>query len=128
MKILLVDDEPHVINVLSIFLKKDNYTILSANNGDQAMELINKEKPDFIVTDIQMPKMNGQMLCDNINENDELSSIQIIVMTSRTDEDLRVWAKQYDNITFMEKPLSPRKLVYTLRKLSTRESIIKTAI
>ena len=118
-KVLLVDDEPHVINVLSLFLKKNGYEIHSANNGQQALDKLVENNPDFIITDIQMPKMTGQDLCETVNLKFPDPNRQFIVMTSRTDSELRAWANSHENIIFMEKPLSPRKLVAKLRELSS---------
>lgn len=124
-KVLLVDDEPHVLSVLNIFLKKNNYEVLTANNGRQALESVINNNPDIIITDIQMPKMTGQDLCEEINSQFPESDKTLIVMTSRTDTELREWAKKHNNIIFMEKPLSPRTLVAKLRELVSENHKMK---
>ncbi|NKB35823.1 MAG: response regulator [Gammaproteobacteria bacterium] len=116
-KILLVDDEPHVIKVLKIFLDKNGYQVAVAHNGEQAMASINNQMPDIVITDIQMPKMTGQELCEKIAIQYKDSAPHLIIMTSRTDAQLREWAEQNSGIEFLEKPLSPRKLVNHLRQL-----------
>lgn len=114
-KILLVDDEPHVIKVLKLFLDKDGYMVTAASNGEQALQKISAERPDVIITDLQMPKMTGQELCSRIEDEYAGSSPHIILMTSRTDSALRDWVKATPGLVFLEKPLSPRKLVNYLR-------------
>ena len=114
-KILLVDDEPHVIKVLKIFLDKNGYLVSVAHNGEQALEKIETENPDVVITDVQMPKMNGQELCKKIDEGFIDPSPHMIMMTSRTDKDIRDIASQIPNLEFLEKPLSPRNLVNLLR-------------
>ena len=115
IKVLLVDDEPHVIHVLKLFLDKSGYKVITANNGKTALEKAESEQPDIIITDIQMPIMTGQDLCLNLTENLPDPKRKIIVMTSRTDSELRAWAENITNLEFLEKPLSPRNLVSRLR-------------
>jgi len=114
-KILLVDDEPHVIYVLKLFLKKNGYEVTTANNGEQALKKVISDNPDVVITDIQMPRMSGQDLCNFLQKEIPDPDRRIIVMTSRTDNELRSWAKNFNNLEFLEKPLSPRRLVARLR-------------
>ncbi len=120
-KILLVDDEPHVIHVLKLFLNKNGYTVITANNGEQALKLVANENPDVLITDIQMPRMSGQELCDTLEKESPNPHRRIIVMTSRTDRELRVWAENFSRLEFLEKPLSPRRLVTLLRSYFNSE-------
>lgn len=110
-KILLVDDEPNALYVLKRTLGKGGYAIETANNGAMALKKILADKPDLLITDMQMPKMNGQDLCNAVRERYPEGDIRIIVVTARTDRELRTWAEDYDNLVFMEKPVSPRKLL-----------------
>ncbi len=108
--ILIVDDEPHVIHVIKQFLARFGYRIISASNGAQALTVIDKEHPDVLVTDIQMPKMSGQELCSAIESDPGDYRPLMIIMTSRTDHELRTWSESFPNAKFMEKPLSLRRL------------------
>jgi two-component system alkaline phosphatase synthesis response regulator PhoP len=65
-KVLLIDDEPHVISVLSHFLNKYGYDVFTASNGLVALEKVSKQMPDVIVSDIQMPKMSGLDFCERL--------------------------------------------------------------
>ena len=113
-KILLVDDEPHVTLVLQQFLERSGYIVSTALNGQLALEAIEREQPDIVITDVQMPKMNGIELSEQIiSQYPQLSQL-IIIMTSRTDRDIRTWADQFDSVELMEKPLSMRRLVIRL--------------
>lgn len=115
-KVLIVDDEPYVSEVLRHFLSKNGYQVHTASNGEEATHAVLSIHPEVVITDIQMPKMGGQELCSWIRENDPDFSGLIVVMTSRTDRDLRTWADQMDDIVFLEKPLSPRTLIARLNK------------
>ena len=122
-KILVVDDEPHVSMILKQFLERANYQVTSALNGQQALDKIAQEMPDLLITDVQMPKMNGIELCETINSDYPALQKLIILMTSRTDNDIRVWAEPHQHIELMEKPVSMRRLTERLNKhFSTLET------
>ncbi len=122
-KILVVDDEPHVSMILKQFLERANYQVTIALNGQQALDKIAQEMPDLLITDVQMPKMNGIQLCEIINRDYPTLHKLIIIMTSRTDNDIRVWAEPYSHIELMEKPVSMRRLTARLNEhFSTLET------
>ena len=108
--ILIVDDEPHVTMLVQQFLQRAGYQVTTALNGEQALSIAKQNRPDVIVTDVQMPKMNGMQLCERILQQEEASPF-LILMTSRTDREIRIWAENYPMIELMEKPLSMRKLI-----------------
>ncbi len=110
-KILIVDDEPHVLFVLKQFLERSGFEVFTALNGQLALELISKEQPEVLVTDVQMPTMNGISLCESLVEQSSGSPGLILLMTSRTDRDIRTWVDTQNNIVMLEKPLSMRHLV-----------------
>lgn len=109
--ILIVDDEPHAIRVLKRSMEEAGYAVHSAPNGQAALEQILERKFDAVITDVIMPRMNGQQLCEKIEENLPDRAFPIVVMTSRVDRELRDLASQRDGVVFMEKPLSPRRLI-----------------
>ncbi len=124
-KILIADDEPHVLMILKQFLERSGYQVTTVLNGQQALTQIKKEMPDLLITDVQMPKMNGIDLCEIINsEIPELRKL-IIVMTSRTDSDIRTWVEPYSHIELMEKPLSMRRLTSRLNEFFTQQNTVK---
>ena len=108
--ILLVDDEPHVLRILRLGLERENYRVLTAHNGEIALEVLEEYFPDIVITDIDMPRMNGQELCRAIDKKFPNRNFLIIVLTSRTERDLREWASKIPNIDFLEKPVSIRTL------------------
>ena len=112
--ILLVDDEPHVLRVLRLSLERAGYSVATANDGNDALSEIAKCRPDVLVTDIKMDGMNGRTLCQLVRKMYPEDLFLILVMTSMTAADERVWVQQLQNIEFLEKPLSPRQLVARL--------------
>lgn len=115
-KILIADDEPHVSMILKQFLERASYQVRTVQNGQQALTQIADDMPDIVITDVQMPKMNGIELCETINRDFPELQALIIVMTSRTDSDIRTWAEPYEHIELMEKPLSMRNLTNRLNE------------
>ena len=110
-KILIVDDEPHVLFVLKQFLERAGFEVFSALNGQLALELVEKEQPEVLITDVQMPTMNGISLCEALKSDATGLPGLILLMTSRTDRDIRTWVDSQTNIVMLEKPLSMRHLV-----------------
>lgn len=115
-KILIVDDEPHVSLVLKQFLQRAGYQVNTALNGQQALLQIKADLPDVLITDVQMPVMNGIELCESISKEMPEAIKLIIVMTSRTDAQIRTWIAPHPNIELTEKPLSMRRLLNRLNE------------
>jgi two-component system alkaline phosphatase synthesis response regulator PhoP len=113
--ILIVDDEPHVAIILKQFLERSGYHVITVLNGEQALSVIASDLPDLIITDVQMPKMNGIQLCETIKKEIPHYHNLIIMMTSRTDTDIRNWIATFPHIELMEKPLSMRRLAARIK-------------
>ena len=103
-KILIADDEPHVLRVMKMSLEKEDYEVEVCANGMEALALIEKQPPDILITDIQMPKMTGEELCRHIEEYMPERQFLIFVLTSRTEVEHREWSRNIDNLLFLEKP------------------------
>ncbi|MFK7794520.1 MAG: response regulator [Gammaproteobacteria bacterium] len=109
--ILIAEDEPHVARLLRLSLEREGYQIDVAHNGIQALEFIDKKSPDLLITDINMPKMDGEELCMNLKENFPDRSFPIAVLSSRTEVEHRQWSQGMSNTIFFEKPISIKKLM-----------------
>lgn len=110
-RILIVDDEPHVLRVLGMTLAREGYEVETAVNGMQALEKFALRAPDVMITDVQMPKMGGRELCEAARERFPECAALIMVMTSMTALEQRAWVGRLNDVEFLEKPLSPRRLV-----------------
>lgn len=115
-RVLIVDDEPHVIRVIRLALEREGYEVFIAAHGEDALEQIHQSVPDVLITDIQMPRMTGQALCARIEKELPDRDFPIVLMTSRTEIEHRQWSRQVPNMTFMEKPVSVRRLVALLNR------------
>jgi two-component system alkaline phosphatase synthesis response regulator PhoP len=116
-KILVVDDEAHILQVLSIKLRNAGYEALTAVDGEEAFELACREKPDLVITDFQMPYMTGVELCRALAGHDATAHIPVVLLTARgyalDDEDLAI-----GNIRdVLSKPFSPRAIVQQVESL-----------
>ena len=110
-KILIADDEPHVLRVLKLSLEKEGYAVETSNNGKEALARLEQSHPDILITDIQMPLMTGEELCKHINAHMPERKFLIFVLTSRTEIEHREWSRNIKNLLFLEKPVSIRNLL-----------------
>ena len=110
-RILLVDDHAPVIRVLKLGIEEAGYEVDTASNGAECLTQLGHRLPDFLVTDIDMPRMSGKELCLAIEDQFPDRTFPIVVLTSRTEMEHREWTRQIHNLTFMEKPVSVRRLL-----------------
>jgi len=110
-RVLIVDDHAPVIRVMRLGLEEAGFEVDSATNGSECLVSLLGGHPDFLVTDIDMPRMSGKELCKAIEEQFPNRTFPIVVLTSRTELEHRDWTRDMDNLEFMEKPVSVRRLV-----------------
>ena len=110
-RVLIVDDHMPVVRVMRIGLEQAGYEVDSAADGSECLLKLCDSFPDFLVTDIDMPRMNGKELCIAIEKQFPQRDFPIVVLTSRTELEHRDWTNNMEDLTFMEKPVSMRRLV-----------------
>ena len=115
--ILLVDDEAMILRVMRTALEKAGYRVDVAHDGEEALEKIRAERPDVLVTDIEMPRMTGKELCIEIQESMPDREFPIFVSTSLTAMEHREWSQRVPNLVFLEKPISIRKLCASIEEI-----------
>jgi two-component system, OmpR family, alkaline phosphatase synthesis response regulator PhoP len=116
-RILIVDDEAHILQVLSLKLRNAGYDVLTAVDGEEAFEYASKQQPDLVITDFQMPYMTGLELCKAMAGNPATASIPVLMLTARgyalEGEDLAL-----GNIRdVLSKPFSPRAVVEKIERI-----------
>ena len=114
--IMIVDDHAPVIRVLRMGLESAGHEVQTANNGSECLLKLCDGLPDFLITDIDMPRMTGRELCVAIQKQFPDRQFPIIVLTSRSELEHREWTRQVPNLGFMEKPVSIRRLVATIQR------------
>jgi len=124
-KILLVDDEKDIVEFLQYNLEQEGFKVIVAYDGKEALEKISK-KPDLIILDVMMPRMDGYETCSKIKAMDEYKNIPIIFLTAKSSEIDEVHGLNIGAVDFIQKPISPKKLVArvksNLRKLETENA------
>jgi DNA-binding response OmpR family regulator len=123
-KILLVDDEPEIIEICRDYLKASGYDVVTANDGLQGLAFTRFEKPDLVVLDLMLPKMGGLDVCREIRRE---SNVPIIMLTARVEEADKLIGLEIGADDYMTKPFSPRELVARVRVVLRRVSGDSTA-
>ena len=116
-KILIVDDEPQIVEICRDYLKAAGYETVTASNGSQALALARREKPDLIVLDLMMPEMDG---LDVTREIRRASDVPIIMLTARVEETDKLIGLELGADDDITKPFSPRDLVARIRVVLRR--------
>ncbi|MEL4455789.1 response regulator [Lutimonas vermicola] len=121
-KLLIVDDESHIRMLIEQTLEDledEGVELLFAENGEQALELIQKEKPNLVFLDVMMPKMNGMEVCYKVKKELKLSDIYIILLTAKGQEVDRQKGLEMGADRYMTKPFDPDEM------LSIAEEVLK---
>ena len=116
-KILIVDDEPQIVEICRDYLKAAGYDIVTASNGSKGLTLARREKPDLIVLDLMMPEMDGLDVCREIRRE---SNVPIIMLTARVEETDKLIGLELGADDYITKPFSPRELVARVRVVLRR--------
>ena len=124
-KVLVVDDEIHIVHVVAIKLRNNGYEVLSASDGAQAYELACSEKPDIIVTDYQMPVMTGLELIEKVRETEVIKDIPVILLTARSFAIEEEQKQQLQISECLSKPFSPKELLRSVEDILYRQAVVQ---
>jgi CheY-like chemotaxis protein len=113
-KILVVDDDLFTIRVLKMKLEEGGFQVLVALNGCEGLESIRKHNPDVVITDVNMPRVDGWELCSTVSQWEDRKP-KILIITSLIERKDRERIKEFPNATFMDKPVSPKRLLRLLQ-------------
>jgi len=124
-KILLVDDEPDILEIISYTLKSDGYLVFTAENGIKAIELAKKVKPQLIILDVMMPEMDGIEACEIIRNDSEIGNSLIVFLSARGEDYSQIAGFNAGADDYITKPIKPKvlksKIKSLLRRLSQEE-------
>ena len=120
LKVLLIDDDPGILKVMTIALEDEGYTVISANDGESGMDLCASDSPDVVVTDIRMPGIDGIEVLRRIKQMDP--DREVIVATAFSDVNYAIRALQLDASDFIIKPISEQALMVALKRAQERFS------
>ena len=119
-KILLVDDEPDILEFMEYNLKKENYGVFKANNGKEAIEKAKQEHPDLIILDIMMPEMDGIETCRMLRDMPEFKNTLIAFLTARNEDYSQIAGFDVGADDYITKPIKPRVLISRINALFRR--------
>ncbi len=116
-KILAVDDEKHIVRLVQVNLERQGYEVVTANDGREALEKVESEKPDLVVLDVMMPYMDGFEVLQNLRRNANTRDIPVIMLTAKAqDADVfKGWQSGVD--CYLTKPFNPMELISFVKRI-----------
>lgn len=115
-KILVVDDSPTDMMVISNSLRANGYEVITARDGDEAMRRLDSDQPDLVLLDVVMPGKNGFQLCRQIRNDARYNGLPVILLTSKNQEADKFWGMKQGATAYMTKPFAPDTLLATVRQ------------
>jgi two-component system alkaline phosphatase synthesis response regulator PhoP len=119
-RILLVDDEPDILEFISYNLNKEGFEVFTSTNGREAIKIAAKEKPDLIILDVMMPDLDGIETCRIIRESSELKNVLIAFLTARNEDYSQIAGFDAGADDYINKPIKPRVLVSRVKAILRR--------
>ncbi len=119
-KILIADDEPDILEIVSFNLEAEGYEVFTAKNGDEAIDVAKKTQPDLIILDVMMPKKNGFEVCNILRSQLEFKETLIIFLTALNDETTEIKGLNTGGDDYITKPISPKILISRVNALFRR--------
>lgn len=116
-KILLVDDEPQIIDLAQMYLEQDGFNIISATDGAEAIHRVFNDSPDLVVLDLMLPEIDGWEVCKRVRAK---SDVPIIMLTARDDDVDKIVGLELGADDYLTKPFNPRELVARIRAIMRR--------
>ncbi len=116
-KVLIADDEIHIIHVVAIKLRNNGYEVVAASNGAEAYDLACREKPDIIVTDYQMPFVTGIELIEKLRANEDTRNTPVILLTARSFAIAEELQQSLGVEACLSKPFSPKELLKSIQDI-----------
>lgn len=113
-----IEDQPDIVELIELILKRKNFAVLKAYDGDEGLEMVRRHKPDVILLDLMMPGLDGWKFHAAVREDPELSHIPVIYVTARASAEERLRALEEEGAAaYIIKPFSPRELVQIIEEV-----------
>ena len=122
--ILIADDEPDVLNLLALNLRKEGFDVLKAEDGARALEIARAETPDLVVLDLMMPGMSGLEVTKQLKQSPATRGIPIVMLTARAEEVDRIVGLELGADDYVTKPFSPREIVLRVQAVLRRAVVV----
>ena len=115
--VLIVEDDPHTVEVVRLYLRRDGHTVLTASNGKDGLRMAQEAAPDLVVLDLMLPEIGGLDVCRELRKE---SDVPIVMLTARVEEEDRVSGFELGADDYVTKPFSPRELAARIRAVLRR--------
>jgi two-component system, OmpR family, alkaline phosphatase synthesis response regulator PhoP len=122
-KILVVDDEEHIQELIKFNLEKNSYKVITADNGKDAFEIAKEQQPDLVLLDLMLPGMDGLEVCKAIRRENSIASMPIIMITARGEELDKILGLELGADDYITKPFSVRELLARVKAILRRTSV-----
>ncbi len=119
-KVLIVDDEEDIADLLTYNLVREGFAAIAAHDGETALRMIKKEKPNLVLLDLMLPGMNGLDVCKSVRRNPEAARLPIIMLTAKSDEIDKVTGLELGADDYMTKPFGVKELIARIRSILRR--------
>ncbi|MGM0369894.1 MAG: winged helix-turn-helix domain-containing protein [Bacillota bacterium] len=119
-KILVVDDEENIVKLVSYNLTQEGYEVIIANDGQDALTKAKQEKPDLMILDLMLPKVDGLDICRELRKNSNTSELPIIILSAKEEEIDKILGLELGADDYVTKPFSPRELIARVKAVLRR--------
>ena len=116
-RILICDDDPVILRLLEVNLELEGYSVLSAHNGEEALQIATAEKPDLVILDIMMPKLDGYQTAERLKSQDETKEIPVVFVSAKAQLSDIEKGKSYGVADYLTKPFDPSDLLEIVERL-----------
>ncbi len=116
-RILIVDDEPDIVKLISMRLKANGYDIATADSGEEALKKVPEFQPDLVILDVMMPPPNGFQVCRTLKDNPAYQKIPILMLTARSTESDQFWGMESGSDAYVTKPYNAEELLTKVKAL-----------
>ena len=127
-KILIVDDEPDILELIAYNLNKEGYLYITASNGLEAIQMAKKHLPDLILLDIMMPKLDGIETCRQLRAMPEFKNTYMVFLTARSEEYSEISGFNVGADDYIAKPIKPRALISRINAILRRKTVADAAV
>jgi DNA-binding response OmpR family regulator len=124
-KIVIIEDEPDILEVLSYNLKREGFIVLAAFDGNAGLSLVKKEKPDLVLLDLMLPGTDGIKICSSIKNHTDLINTLVIMVTAKGEESDVVLGLGVGADDYVSKPFSPKELVARVKAVLRRGALLE---
>lgn len=118
-RVLICDDDPVILRLLQVNLEIEGYDVISAHHGEEAVQLALSERPDLVVLDIMMPRMDGYEACQQIKSHDATRDIPIVFLSAKAQQSDIDMGTSFGVTQYLTKPFDPTELLQVVERLTT---------